>query len=180
VGALATTDPDVPIHALRMCGRVIQSSEPLKYPIVERLDVRDSRLSNYPRRWNGCAERATSAIRENHKSGERSLDLLRWRLIRSGLTIRQAAASRLTRSPRQSPVYLPSRKPARREASLHPAGRRILRMAREQAAEAAPGEVAARQRRQSRNIAAGSRAEDSADVDDRDGHPRRRSRDRVV
>ena len=45
---------------------------------------------------------------------------------------------------------------------------------------AAPGEVAARQRRQSRNIASGSRPDDSADADDRDGPRRRRSRDRVV
>jgi hypothetical protein len=40
--------------------------------------------------------------------------------------------------------------------------------------------VAARQRRQSRNIASSSRADDSADADDRDGPLRRRSRDRVV
>ena len=38
--------------------------------------------------------------------------------------------------------------------------------------------MAARQRRQSRNIAPSSRAGDSADADDRDGPLRRRSRDR--
>ena len=64
-----------------MCGRVIQSSEPLRYAIVDELDVRDSRLSNYQRRWNGAPSQELLVIRENHKTGERSLDLLRWGLI---------------------------------------------------------------------------------------------------
>ena len=64
-----------------MCGRVIQSSGLLRYAIVEGLDVRDSRLSNYPRRWNGAPSQELLVIRENHKTGERSLDLLRWGLI---------------------------------------------------------------------------------------------------
>ena len=64
-----------------MCGRVIQSSEPLRYAIVDGLDVRDSRLSNYPRRWNGAPSQEFLVIRQNHKTGERSLDHLRWGLI---------------------------------------------------------------------------------------------------
>jgi putative SOS response-associated peptidase YedK len=64
-----------------MCGRVIQSSGPLYYAIVEGLDVRDSRLTNYPRRWNGAPSQEFLVIRENHKTGERSLDLLRWGLV---------------------------------------------------------------------------------------------------
>jgi len=64
-----------------MCGRAIQSSEPLRYAIVDGLDVRDSRLSNYRRRWNGAPSQELLVIRENHKTGERSLDLLRWGLI---------------------------------------------------------------------------------------------------
>ena len=64
-----------------MCGRVIQSSEPLRYAIVDGLDVRDSRLSNYPRRWNGAPSQEFLVIRQNHKTGERSLDLLKWGLI---------------------------------------------------------------------------------------------------
>jgi SOS response associated peptidase (SRAP) len=75
------TDPDVSIYALRMCGRVIQSSGPIRYAIVEGFDVRDSRLSNYPRRWNGAPNQELLVIRENHKTSERSLDLLRWGLI---------------------------------------------------------------------------------------------------
>jgi hypothetical protein len=69
------------IYVLRMCGRIIQSSGPLRYAIVEGLDLRDSRLSNYQRRWNGAPSQELLVIRENHKTGERSLDLLVWGLI---------------------------------------------------------------------------------------------------
>ena len=64
-----------------MCGRVIQASAPLRYAIVDGLDIRDSRLSNYPRRWNGAPSQEFLVIRQNHHSGERSLDLLKWGLI---------------------------------------------------------------------------------------------------
>ncbi len=74
-------DLNGPIYDLRMCGRVIQSSEPLSYAIVDGPDVRDRRLSNYPRRWNGAPGQELLVIRENHRTGERSLDLLRWGLI---------------------------------------------------------------------------------------------------
>jgi putative SOS response-associated peptidase YedK len=43
------------------------------------LDLRDSRLSNYQRRWNGAPSQELLVIRD--KTGERSLDLLRWSLI---------------------------------------------------------------------------------------------------
>ena len=43
--------------------------------------MRDSRLSNYPRRWNGAPSQEQLVIRENHKTGERSIDPLRWGLI---------------------------------------------------------------------------------------------------
>ena len=64
-----------------MCGRVIQARGPLEYKIVDGLDVRDSRLSNYPRRWNGAPSQEFLVIRQNHDTGERSLDLLKWGLI---------------------------------------------------------------------------------------------------
>jgi putative SOS response-associated peptidase YedK len=69
-----------------MCGRVIQSSGPLRYAIVDGLDVRDSRLPNYPRRWNGAPSQEFLVIRHNHKTGERSLDPLKWGLIPSWCT----------------------------------------------------------------------------------------------
>jgi putative SOS response-associated peptidase YedK len=64
-----------------MCGRVIQSSELHRYAIVEGLDVRDSRLHNYPPRWNAAPSQDLLVIRHNHATGEVSLDPLRWGLI---------------------------------------------------------------------------------------------------
>jgi len=64
-----------------MCGRVIQAKGPIDYALVDGLDVRDSRLDNYPRRWNGCPSQELLVIRQNPKTGERSLDLLKWGLI---------------------------------------------------------------------------------------------------
>jgi putative SOS response-associated peptidase YedK len=64
-----------------MCGRVIQSSGPLRYAIVDGLNVRDSRVHNYPPRWNGAPSQELLVIRRNHKIGEVSLDPLRWGLI---------------------------------------------------------------------------------------------------
>jgi putative SOS response-associated peptidase YedK len=68
-------------HLAIMCGRVIQSSAPIRLAIVEGMDVRDSRLHNYPPRWNGAPSQELLAIRRNHHTGEVSLDALRWGLI---------------------------------------------------------------------------------------------------
>jgi putative SOS response-associated peptidase YedK len=64
-----------------MCGRVIQSSGPLRYAIVDGMNVRDSRFHNYPPRWNAAPSQDLLVIRRNHKTGEISLDPLRWGLI---------------------------------------------------------------------------------------------------
>ena len=64
-----------------MCGRVIQSSAPIRLGIVEGLDVRASRFHNYPPRWNGAPSQELSVIRRNHHTGEMSLDPVRWGLI---------------------------------------------------------------------------------------------------
>src|ERR1700732_4705896 len=64
-----------------MCGRGIQSSAPLRYAIVDGMDVRDSRVHNYPPRWNGAPSQDLLAIRRNRQTGEGSLDPLRWGLI---------------------------------------------------------------------------------------------------
>ena len=64
-----------------MCGRVIQSSGPVCYGIVERMDLRDSRAHNYPPRWNGAPSQDLLVIRHNHETGQVSLDPLRWGLI---------------------------------------------------------------------------------------------------
>ena len=64
-----------------MCGRVVQSSGPLRYALVDGMNVRDSRVSNYPPRWNGAPSHELLVIRRNHQTGQVSLDPLRWGLI---------------------------------------------------------------------------------------------------
>jgi len=64
-----------------MCGRVIQASGPLRLAIVDGLDVPDSRLTNVPRRYNAAPSQELLVIRQNHQTGERSLDFLKWGLI---------------------------------------------------------------------------------------------------
>ena len=66
-----------------MCGRIIQSSGPLQLAIVDGLDVRDSRLPNIPPRYNGAPGQELLVIRRNPKTGERSLDPLKWGLVPS-------------------------------------------------------------------------------------------------
>jgi putative SOS response-associated peptidase YedK len=63
-----------------MCGRIIQSSGPLRYAIVEGMSVRDGE-HNYPPRWNAAPSQELLVIRRNHKTGEVTLDPLRWGLI---------------------------------------------------------------------------------------------------
>jgi putative SOS response-associated peptidase YedK len=64
-----------------MCGRVIQSSEPLRLAIVDGLDVSDSRMGNVRPRYNAAPSQELLVIRENHETGQRSLDLIKWGLI---------------------------------------------------------------------------------------------------
>lgn len=64
-----------------MCGRIIQAEGPLRYNVVDGLDVQDSRLGNLPRRFNGAPGQDLLVIRHNHKTGERTLEPLRWGLI---------------------------------------------------------------------------------------------------
>jgi putative SOS response-associated peptidase YedK len=63
-----------------MCGRVIQSSAAIRLAVVDDMDVRDSRVHNYPPRWNGAPSEDLLAIRRNHQTGGVSLDPLRWGL----------------------------------------------------------------------------------------------------
>ena len=63
-----------------MCGRVIQSS-PVSLAIVDGLDVRDSRVHNYPPRWNGAPAKNYWSSVATLDTGQVSLDPLRWGLI---------------------------------------------------------------------------------------------------
>ena len=59
----------------------IHGSGPLRYAIVDGLDVRDSRVHNYRPRWNAAPSQELLVIRRNHTTGELSLNPLRWGLI---------------------------------------------------------------------------------------------------
>src|ERR1700738_1076112 len=61
------------LHIHPMCGRVIQSSGPLRYAIVDGLNVRDSRVHNYPPRWNAAPSQELLVIRRNHKRESQEL-----------------------------------------------------------------------------------------------------------
>ena len=69
------------IYPSRMCGRVIQSSRPLRLAIVDGLDVSDSQMGNVVPRYNAAPSQELLVIRQDHKTGERSLDLIKWGLI---------------------------------------------------------------------------------------------------
>jgi len=45
------------------------------------MNVRDSRVHNYPPRWNAAPSQELVVIRRNHKTGEVTLDPVRWGLI---------------------------------------------------------------------------------------------------
>ena len=110
-----------------MCGRVIQSSAPVRLAIVEGMDARDSRVHNYPPRWNGAPSQDLLVIRRNHQTGAVSLDRLRWGLIPywcEGPEGRAQADQRQVRD-RAHPADLSRRLSA---AALHRPGRRLLRM----------------------------------------------------
>src|SRR5262245_34166619 len=76
-----------------MCGRVIQSSGPLRLAIVDGLEVSDSRMRNVPPRYNAAPSQELLVIRKNHKTNERFLDLIKWGLIPHWCTDPAAVAS---------------------------------------------------------------------------------------
>jgi putative SOS response-associated peptidase YedK len=79
------------ITTYRSCaGESSKSSGPIRLAILEGMDVRDSRVHNYPPRWNGAPTQDLLVIRRNHQTGAASLDPLRWGLI--PYLIQQAAS----------------------------------------------------------------------------------------
>ncbi len=64
-----------------MCARIVQASGPPGYAFVDGLDVDEARFGNLPRRYNGAPSQAILVIRENRKTGERSLDPLAWGFV---------------------------------------------------------------------------------------------------
>jgi len=64
-----------------MCGRIIQSSGPLRLAVVDGLHISESYMDNIRPRYNAAPSQELLVIRENHMTGERSLDLIKWGLI---------------------------------------------------------------------------------------------------
>jgi len=54
---------------------------PFVMPIADGMNVPDSRLHDYPPRWNAEPSQDLLVIRRNPQTGEVSLDPLRWGLI---------------------------------------------------------------------------------------------------
>jgi len=48
---------------------------------VDGLDVSENRMGNIGPRYNAAPSQELLIIRQNHKTGERSLDLIKWGLI---------------------------------------------------------------------------------------------------
>jgi putative SOS response-associated peptidase YedK len=116
-----------------MCGRVIQSSGPLSYGIVEGMDIRDSRARNDPPRWNAVPGQDLLVIRRNHETGTVSLDPLRWGLIPHWCQDPTGGRKPINaKRGRGQAVNVQGGLPS---AALHPAGRSLLRMEGDQGPE---------------------------------------------
>jgi hypothetical protein len=85
-------------HIGPMCARVIQSSAPISYAILDGVNVRDSRVHNFPPRWNGAPSQDLLVIRRNHKTGGGS--------SRIGARTPRVAGNRSTPNARPSGLYL--------------------------------------------------------------------------
>ena len=101
-----------------MCGRVVQASEPLRYAFVDGLSVPDSRTR--PPSYNVAPSQELYVIRQNHKTGERTLDLLRWGLIPHGARTLVADASRSMPEPKALRSCRPSARPMLNAAASFP------------------------------------------------------------
>jgi putative SOS response-associated peptidase YedK len=64
-----------------MCGRLVEANGAFPISVVCGLDVPDTRFANVPPRYNAAPSQDLWVIRQNHDTGQRSLDLLRWGLI---------------------------------------------------------------------------------------------------
>jgi putative SOS response-associated peptidase YedK len=64
-----------------MCGRVVQAKGPRQVAIQCGIAVPETRFANVPPRYNAAPAQELWAIRQNHDTGQRSLDLLTWGLV---------------------------------------------------------------------------------------------------
>ena len=71
--------------------------DPLRFASVDGLDLPDSRAK--PPSYNVAPSQLLYVIRENHETGQRTLELLRWGLIPHRCKDPEGGASRSTRVP---------------------------------------------------------------------------------
>jgi putative SOS response-associated peptidase YedK len=104
------------------------------------MNVRDSRVHNYPPRWIGAPSQELLVIRCNRKTGEVSLDPLRWGLI--PYWCQDPTGGRKPINAKCETVHnQPTFRDAYRTTAVHRSGRWLLRMEGDQGAE---GETAIR------------------------------------
>jgi putative SOS response-associated peptidase YedK len=111
-----------------MCGRIIQSSSPFHLAIVDGLEVNDSGMGNIRPRYNAAPSQELLVIRENRKTGERSLDLIKWGLIPHWFTDPRVGR-RPINAKAESGFQAPHISRSLCSAALHCADRRLLRVA---------------------------------------------------
>src|SRR6478672_3091030 len=109
-----------------MCGRVVQVTGPLQVAVLGGLEVPDTRFANVPPRYNAAPSQELWAIRQNHDTSERSLDLLRWGLVPYWSKAKPKPPPINARS--ETVQKLPMFRDAYRRRLLHHAHRPVLRM----------------------------------------------------
>ena len=107
-------------------GESSSSSGPLRYAIVDGMSVRDSRVHNYPPRWNAAPSQELLVICGNHRTGEVSLDPLRWGLIRNWCNDPTGGRKPINAKCETVLNNLPELPRCVPQSSLHRAGGRLL------------------------------------------------------
>src|SRR5258707_11133535 len=81
-GPMLRWPPHYRITISALCvGGSSKAADRFDIPSSTGMNVRDSRVHNYPPRWNAAPSQELLVIRRNHQTGEVSLDPLRWGLI---------------------------------------------------------------------------------------------------
>ena len=95
---------DMDLCRRRPCAVASWATGPFQVAILCGFDVPDTRFANVPPRFNAAPSQELWAIRQNHDTGERSLDLLRWGAARSRTARRATAASGSSRCGGAPPI----------------------------------------------------------------------------
>jgi hypothetical protein len=113
-----------------MRGRLVQASGPelRGLRIVNGFEGHDRRGGNLPPRYNAAPSQELWAIRQHPETGERTLDLLKWGLVRYCMKAKPNPPPINAKA--ETVAKVPMFRDAYQKAPLHPADRRILRVER--------------------------------------------------